>query len=83
MTSQVSLKNLRIKKTVKYLCLRSNDKMVCIELVQAISSTLMHGFQESWHSCLFETFFSCQLKVKVTLESQTIKWSLASVNIIN
>ena len=37
-------------------------------------------FKIIWYSCSFETFVQV---VTVTLEGQTLKWSLASVNIIN
>ena len=57
--------------------------MVEIELVWAINSTFMHGFQIISHYRSFQTFFSGKLKVKVILEGQTKKWSLASVNIVN
>ena len=54
--------------------------MVYIELVQAITSIFIHGFQNNVAQLLI---CSDKLKVKVTLEVQTIKWSLACVNIIN
>ena len=43
----------------------------------------MHGFQNNLAQLFMLNVCSGKLKVKVTLEGQTIKWSLASVNIIN
>ena len=43
----------------------------------------MHGFQTNVAQLLILNICSDKLKVKVTLEVQTIKWSLAGVNIIN
>ena len=43
----------------------------------------MHGFQNYLALLCIGNICSGKLKVKVTLEGQTIKWSLASVNIIN
>ena len=54
-----------------------------IELVRAISSTFMHGFQNNLVQLFIRNICLGKLKVKVTLEGQMIKWSLASVNIIN
>ena len=54
--------------------------------VRAITYTFMHGFQNNLAQ-LLPLFIgnNClgKLKVKVTLVGQTIKWSLARVNIIN
>ena len=45
---------------------------------------LCKDFKIIWHSYLLEIFVQvhCKLKVKVIFEDQTIKWSLAGVNII-
>ena len=43
----------------------------------------MHGFQTNLAHFFISNICSGRLKVKVTLEGQTIKWSLASVNIIS
>ena len=45
-----------------------------IELVRAITSTFMHGFQNNLAQLFIEKFIS-GLKVKVILEGQMIKWS--------
>ena len=52
-------------------------------VINRVSLHLCMDFKLICHSFLFETFCSGKLKVKITLEGQTIKWSLAVVNIIN
>ena len=54
-----------------------------MELVWAITSTFMHEFQNNLALLVICNICSGKLKVKVTLEGQAIKWSLASVNVIN
>ena len=58
-------------------------KCSSVELVWAITSTFMHGFQNNLAQLFIGNFCSGKLKVRVTLEGQTIKWSMASVNIMN
>ena len=53
-----------------------------IYLVRAKTSTFMQGFRNNMAQLFIRNIFSGKLKVKVTLEGQTIKWSLASVNIL-
>ena len=43
----------------------------------------MHGFQNNMAQMFIANICSGKLKDKVTLEGQAIKWSFASVNIIN
>ena len=72
-----------------FICNISSDKLKVnitpddqIKLVRAIPSIFMHGFQNNLaHFHL--NICSSKLSVNVTLEGQTIKWPLASVNIMN
>ena len=54
-----------------------------IKLFRAITSIFMHEFQNNLAQLFMWSICLVKLKVRVRLEGQTIKWSLAYVNILN